>query len=146
MLVIGPQPREVHHHQADEQLDVSAKTLSYQRSALFCAQDRSKRRLQRTSGDGEDGGHDEDGGDEDHPAHSDPANHQANRAQVEGPWLELLVVEEADGDGDGICMRRQGALSSVLPTIVSLTKQKSCHRQMHSCSHSCLQFVDYVMI
>ena len=65
---------------------------------------------------------------------------------MEGPWLELLVVEEADGNGDGICMCRRSALSSLLPTEARLIKQDSCHRQMHLCSHSCLLYVAPVMI
>jgi hypothetical protein len=56
-----------------------------------------------TGGDWEDGGHDEDRCDQTHPADGDPTNHKANFAQVEGPRLELLVVQQADGNGNGIC-------------------------------------------
>ncbi len=56
-----------------------------------------------TSRDWEDGRHDEDSCDQGDPAHSNPADHNTRCAQVEWPRLEVLVVEEADADGDGIC-------------------------------------------
>ena len=84
--------------------DGSAGVLRDRCGAHYCNQHRSRRRLQRTSRDWEDGGHDKDSCDEDNPADSNPANHKADLAQVEGPWLEVLVVEEADSDRNGICM------------------------------------------
>ncbi len=82
-----------------------------------------------TAGNWEDQGHDKDGCDEDDPGHSDPPDHQAQAAQVKWPRLKLLVVKEADADGDGVCMlccMSAYSLRQVLQIALNIP-QKLCH-------------------
>ena len=71
-----------------------------------------------TAGDREYCGHDKDGRDEDNPSDGNPACDQAQGSQVKGPRLKVLVVQQADADGDGICagtLKAIRALPSIAP-------------------------------